>query len=92
MKTKFETKKNEYVDFIRELSSCISALVDSMITKKELDKLAEKYETADFIKDDPIQFAYKGRGKSKEDIELYGFISSLFAYGNRKIFMHCAKK
>ena len=26
-------------------------------------------------------------GKSKEDIELYGFISSLFAYGNRKIFI-----
>ena len=48
-----------------------------MITKNELDKLASKYETADFIKDDPIQFIY--RFKSKEDIELAGFIASLFA-------------
>ena len=56
-----------------------------MITKSELDKLVEKYETPDFIKDDPIQFIH--RGKSKEDIELAGFIASLFAYGNRKIFI-----
>ena len=56
-----------------------------MITKIELDKLVEKYETIDFIKDDPIQFAHIG--KCKEEIELYGFIASLFAYGNRKIFI-----
>ncbi len=56
-----------------------------MITKEELNKLAEKYETKDFIKDDPIQFAH--RGNSKQDIELYGFISSLFAYGNRNLFI-----
>ena len=56
-----------------------------MITKSELDKLVEKYETVDFIKDDPIQFCH--RGKCKEEIELYGFIASLFAYGNRKIFI-----
>lgn len=56
-----------------------------MITKTELDKLVEKYETPDFIKDDPIQFIH--RGKSKEDSELLGFISSLFAYGNRKMFI-----
>lgn len=56
-----------------------------MITKTELDKLVEKYETVDFIKDDPIQFPH--RGKCKEEIELYGFIASLFAYGNRKIFI-----
>ena len=56
-----------------------------MITKLELDKLVEKYETVDFIKDDPIQFPHKG--KCKEEIELYGFIASLFAYGNRKSFI-----
>ena len=56
-----------------------------MITKQELDNLVIKYETKDFIKDDPIQFPH--RGKSKEDIELYGFIASLFAYGNRKMFI-----
>ncbi|MCQ2754645.1 MAG: TIGR02757 family protein [bacterium] len=56
-----------------------------MITKLELDKLAKKYETVDFIKDDPIQFPH--RGKCISDIELYGFIASLFAYGNRKMFI-----
>lgn len=56
-----------------------------MITKEELDKLVIKYETKDFIKDDPIQFPH--RGKNKEEIELYGFIASLFAYGNRKMFI-----
>lgn len=56
-----------------------------MITKTELDKLVEKYETVDFIKDDPIQFIH--RGKCKEDSELLGFIASLFAYGNRKMFI-----
>lgn len=56
-----------------------------MITKIELDNLVEKYETAEFIKDDPIQFIH--RGKSKEESELLGFIASLFAYGNRKVFI-----
>ncbi len=56
-----------------------------MITKTELDKLVAKYETEDFIKDDPIQFIHQG--KSKEESELYGFIASLFAYGNRKMFI-----
>ena len=56
-----------------------------MITKIELDSLVEKYETVDFIKDDPIQFPH--RFKNKDDIELAGFIASLFAYGNRKLFI-----
>lgn len=56
-----------------------------MITKIELEKLTEKYETVEFIKDDPIQFAH--RFERLEDIEIAGFISSLFAYGNRKIFI-----
>ena len=56
-----------------------------MITKTELDKLVEKYETPEFIKDDPIQFIH--RGKCKKDAELLGFIASLFAYGNRKMFI-----
>lgn len=56
-----------------------------MITKNELDNLVEKYEITDFIKDDPIQFPH--RFKNKEDIELAGFIASLFAYGNRKLFI-----
>jgi len=56
-----------------------------MITKTELDKLVKKYETVDFIKDDPVQFPHMF--KDKQDIELAGFIASLFAYGNRKLFI-----
>ena len=56
-----------------------------MITKQELDNLVAKYETEDFIKDDPIQFIH--RFKDKKDSELAGFIASLFAYGNRKMFI-----
>lgn len=56
-----------------------------MITKAELEKLTKKYETIDFIKDDPIQFAH--RFKNEHDIEIAGFVASLFAYGNRKIFI-----
>lgn len=56
-----------------------------MITKIELDKLVEKYETKDFIDDDPIRFPHMYR--DRKDIELAGFISSLFAYGNRKLFI-----
>lgn len=56
-----------------------------MITKLELDKLAEKYETADFISADPIQFPHKF--SQKKDIEIAGFLASLFAFGSRKIFI-----
>ena len=56
-----------------------------MITKTELDKLVEKYETPDFIKDDPVQFPHKF--KTKKDIELAGFIASLVAYGSRQQFI-----
>lgn len=56
-----------------------------MITKYELDKLVEKYENPNFIKDDPIQFIH--RYKDKKDIELAGFIASLIAYGNRLQFI-----
>ena len=33
--------------------------------KIELDKLVEKYETKEFIKDDPIQFIHQGKTKKK---------------------------
>lgn len=53
--------------------------------KKLLDDLAKKYETADFIKDDPIKFPHSF--KDKRDIEISGFISSLFAFGKREAFI-----
>lgn len=56
-----------------------------MITKNELDRLVEIYESEDFIKDDPVQFIHKF--KTKEDIEIAGFIASLLAYGSRKQFI-----
>ena len=56
-----------------------------MITKTKLEKLAQKYETVDFIKDDPIQFP--SRFENVQDVEIAGFLASLFAYGNRKVFI-----
>ena len=53
--------------------------------KKQLDEYALKYETKDFIKDDPVQFIH--RFKLKEDIEIAGFIASMFAYGKREVFI-----
>lgn len=53
--------------------------------KSKLDSLVLKYETFDFIKSDPIQFPH--RYKNKVDIEIAGFISSLFAFGRREIFI-----
>lgn len=56
-----------------------------MNLKQQLDNLVLKYETKDFIKDDPIQFPH--RFKEKSDIELSAFIASMFAFGNRKVFI-----
>ena len=56
-----------------------------MITKSELDKLVDLYETKEFIKNDPIQFPH--RYANIKDIEISGFIASLFAYGARKVFI-----
>lgn len=53
--------------------------------KELLDDLAQKYETEDFIKDDPIQFPHKY--KRREDIEIAAFLASLFAYGKREVFI-----
>ena len=39
-----------------------------MITKTELDELVTKYETVDFIKDDPVQFVH--RFSDKKDVEM----------------------
>ncbi len=53
--------------------------------KQKLDELCQKYETKDFIINDPIQFPHKY--KTKEDIEISAFISSLFAFGRREQFI-----
>lgn len=56
-----------------------------LISKIELEKLTQKYETLDFIKSDPIQFPH--RFECAEDIEIAAFLASFFAYGNRIIFI-----
>lgn len=56
-----------------------------MITKEELDKLVEQYETTEFIKDDPIQFPHKFQ--DAEDIAIAAFLASCIAYGNRKVIL-----
>lgn len=56
-----------------------------MITKNKLEKLAKKYEVVEFIKNDPIQFPQ--RFKTIDNIEIAAFLSSLFAYGNREVFI-----
>ena len=53
--------------------------------KELLDNLAKKYETKDFISSDPIQFPHQY--KEKEDIEISAFISALFAFGKREMFI-----
>ena len=54
--------------------------------KDKLNNLVLKYETLDFVKTDPIQFPH--RFKEKTDIEIAAFISSLFAFGKRELFIN----
>lgn len=58
---------------------------NKIITKTEFESLVKKYETEDFIKDDPSQFPH--RFESPQDIEIAAFLASLFSYGNRKVFV-----
>lgn len=51
-------------------------------TKQLLTDLASKYETTEFITDDPVQFPL--RYHDQKDVEIVGFIASWLAYGNRK--------
>ncbi len=53
--------------------------------KTLLDKYILRYETKDFIKDDPVQFVHGF--DNKLDIEIAGFIASMFAYGKREVFI-----
>lgn len=50
-----------------------------------LIRLAEKYNTEDFIKDDPVSFPH--RFKEKKDIEISAFIAQWIAYGKRELFL-----
>jgi len=54
-----------------------------MCIKDYLDSLAEKFETPDFIENDPINFPH--RYSLREDVEIAGFFASVIAWGNRKM-------
>lgn len=60
----------------------INPMTEITVSKHHLDTLVRKYEIPDFIKDDPVQFPH--RYENKLNIEVSGFISSVFAFGNRK--------
>lgn len=49
--------------------------------KDRLKELAERYETASFLKDDPAQFMH--RYSSATDIEIVGLIAATLAFGQR---------
>ena len=53
--------------------------------KEQLDILVKKYETHDFIKNDPVQFLH--RFSKMQDIEIAGLIASSLAYGKREAFI-----
>ena len=52
--------------------------------KEQLREWAEKYNTTDFIDNDPVQFPHRKRNNRKEDIEISGFITAYLSFGNRK--------
>ena len=60
----------------------------SQETKDLLIRLANQYETEEFIEGDPIQFPHEvaKRGGGRRDIEISAILSSWLAYGNRKQF------
>jgi uncharacterized protein (TIGR02757 family) len=53
--------------------------------KKILDHYAKLYDTQDFIKNDPVKFIHQYN--DKRNIEIAGFIASMFAYGKRELFI-----
>ncbi len=70
----------------RKFESCHPDFNLYNISMKEyLDKLKEKYETKEFIKDDPIQFPHLFE-RDKTNIVVTGFIASIFAFGKREVF------
>lgn len=68
----------------------------SLVMNKELkDKLrllAERYETEDFLLEDPIQIPHRYRGGSKADIEISALVTSWIATGNRKAIVKAADR
>lgn len=64
------------------------------MTQKELkiflDEKVELYNNPNFIESDPIKIPHQF--SLKEDIEIAGFLSSIIAWGNRKMIINNSKK
>lgn len=60
-----------------------------MSIKEFLDGLVIKYETVDFIKDDPVQFPHKF--KNQADMEISALLASCLAYGKREKIIQSVK-
>ncbi len=58
--------------------------------KETLDYLYEKYNDVSFIELDPISIPHKFTNKN--DIEISGFLSSVIAWGNRKMIVRSANR
>ena len=57
--------------------------INRLDLKEFLDEKVNKYNTIDFIADDPISIPH--RYSLKEDIEIASFLASSIAWGNRKM-------
>lgn len=64
----------EYLTFFH-----IFAKIPMYNIKNHLDLLVERYNTEEFIKDDPVQFPH--RYKEKRDIEIVSFLIATIAWG-----------
>ncbi len=58
--------------------------------KRNLRLLAAKYETADFMKEDPSQFMH--RYTEPLDVEITAFLAANLAFGRRSCILNCLEK
>ncbi|MBL3546280.1 TIGR02757 family protein [Chryseobacterium sp. KMC2] len=58
--------------------------------KSFLDEKADRYNTPDFIENDPIQIPH--RFSLQQDIEIAGFLAATISWGNRKSIISSAEK
>ena len=61
-------------------------LLQNLEIKELLNEYAQKYDTVDFIKNDPSKFVHVYTNQS--DTEIAGFVASMFAYGKRDLFIN----
>ena len=61
-----------------------------ILSKEILDSLYRKYNTRDFVLNDPIQYLYEYN--NKQDQEIVGFIASSLAFGHRTQIIPFIKK